>query len=244
MGDRRQRPRGCCHVRAADGRPAAVPSRTHPACRCLVTLGALVKPTACWRCRCSGGHGIGGCRWSCGLTAILAYLPYLSVGSGVFGYLWGYVEEEGLASGRGINLLWLMERFTGPVPRRGRGLRCRRGVGPDRPGDRRCISQGPLGMGCGRLPRLAARRRSWCSSLPTIPGTSSSWSPSCVCPSATAWVLTLACPLLYDSIPGAGWPGYDARIAVFMLATVAALAHDAWSMRRKSRKLTSRSRPS
>ena len=40
-------------------------------------------------------------------------------------------------------------------------------------------------------------------------------------------MLTLACPLLYDSVGGAGWPGYDLRIAAFTLATVAALAHDA-----------------
>ena len=82
----------------------------------LVTLGALVKPTALlalpvfWR------------PWNWRLplvvvlTALLAYLPYLSVGSGVFGYLRGYVEEEGLTSGRGFGALWLMERFTGPVP--------------------------------------------------------------------------------------------------------------------------------
>ena len=57
-------------------------------------------------------------------------------------------------------------------------------------------------------------------------------------PSATAWVLTVACPLLYDSIPDAGWPAYDTRIALFMLATAAALAHDAWRLRRKSRRLT------
>ena len=82
----------------------------------LVTLGALVKPTALlglpvfWR------------PWSwrlplvVTLTALLAYVPYLSVGSGVFGYLWGYVDEEGLVSGRGFIALWLMERLTGHVP--------------------------------------------------------------------------------------------------------------------------------
>jgi len=54
-------------------------------------------------------------------------------------------------------------------------------------------------------------------------------------PSATAWALTLACPLLYASVDGAGWPAYDTRIALFMVATVAALAHDAWRLRRKPR---------
>ena len=46
--------------------------------------------------------------------SLVAYLPYLSVGSGVFGFLWGYVEEEGFASGRGFNSLWLLEQLTGP----------------------------------------------------------------------------------------------------------------------------------
>ncbi len=86
----------------------------------LVTLGALVKPTALlalpvfWR------------PWNWRLplvvavTALLAYLPYLSVGSGVLGYLGGYIDEEGLASGRGFNVLWLLESVAGPVPGAGR----------------------------------------------------------------------------------------------------------------------------
>jgi hypothetical protein len=53
-------------------------------------------------------------------------------------------------------------------------------------------------------------------------------------PSATAWVLTLASPLLYDSAVGIAWPGYDLRIAAFTLATVAALALDAWRLRRNA----------
>src|SRR5262249_25849468 len=82
----------------------------------VVTLGALVKPTALlalpvlWR------------PWSLRLplivvlTALAAYLPYLSVGRGVFGFLWGYIDEEGLASGRGFNTLRLMEGLTGHLP--------------------------------------------------------------------------------------------------------------------------------
>jgi hypothetical protein len=57
-------------------------------------------------------------------------------------------------------------------------------------------------------------------------------------PSATAWVLTLGCPLIYDSVAGTGWPGYDVRTAAFLLATVAALAFDGWSLRRQSLNLT------
>ena len=52
-------------------------------------------------------------------------------------------------------------------------------------------------------------------------------------PSATAWVLTLACPLLYDIIGGSACPSYDLRIAAFTLATVAALVHDARRLQRK-----------
>ncbi len=56
--------------------------------------------------------------------------------------------------------------------------------------------------------------------------------------SATAWILTLACPLLYDSVPGGWWPEHDIRIALFILATIGALAYDAWNLRRKPRSPT------
>jgi hypothetical protein len=39
------------------------------------------------------------------LTIIVLYLPYLSVGSGVFGFLSGYATEEGLRDGSGV-FLW------------------------------------------------------------------------------------------------------------------------------------------
>jgi hypothetical protein len=50
-----------------------------------------------------------------GATAVAAYLPYLGVGSGVFGYLPGYLDEEGFADGRRYYLLAQAERFTGPL---------------------------------------------------------------------------------------------------------------------------------
>ncbi len=43
------------------------------------------------------------------VTAALAYLPFLGVGSGVFGYLGGYVREEGVASGDRFYLLQPLE---------------------------------------------------------------------------------------------------------------------------------------
>jgi alpha-1,6-mannosyltransferase len=204
----------------------------------VVTLGALVKPTALlalpvfWR----------PWNWRLALvvmlTALLAYLPYLSAGGGVVGYLWGYVEEEGLASGRGFNVLWLMERFTGPLPGAGRiyvaiaatiliGLAIAVAFRKDRSVPTTIASLSWLLV---IFMVLVSPHYPWYF-LVLVP-------LLVVYPSATAWVLTLACPILYASVDGVGWPSYDARIAAFMLATFTALAHDAWSMRRKSHNLT------
>ncbi len=82
----------------------------------IVTLGALVKPTALlalpvfWR------------PWDWRLplavaaTILIAYLPFLSVGWGALGFLPGYIQEEGLTSGDGFRLLWLLQTVTGPLP--------------------------------------------------------------------------------------------------------------------------------
>jgi hypothetical protein len=192
-----------------------------------VTLGALVKPTALlalpvfWR------------PWSVRLplvvmlTALLAYLPYLSVGSGVFGYLWGYIDEEGLASGRGFNTLWLMERWTGPV-------HAAVGVYVTIAAFIMMGLATAVAFRKDRSPQTAIACFNWLLvtflilASPHYP-----WYFLVLVPllvihrSATAWVLTLTCPLLYASIDGAGWPSYDLRIAAFTLATVAALAYDA-----------------
>jgi hypothetical protein len=199
-----------------------------------VTLGALVKPTALlalpvfWR------------PWNWRLplvvmlTAVLAYVPYLSVGGGVLGYLWGYVEEEGLASGRGFSALWLMERFTGPVPGAVRAYVIIA-----------ALVMIALAIAVAfrkdRSPQNSVACLSWLLVIflvvvsPHYPWYFLVLVPMLVIhPSATAWVLTLACPLLYDVVGGPMWPGYDLRIAAFTLATVAGLAHDARSLRRKS----------
>lgn len=199
----------------------------------VVTLGALVKPTALlalpvfWR------------PWNLRLpiivvlTALAAYLPYLSVGYGVFGFLWGYIDEEGLASGRGFNILWLMERLTGRMPMAASVY----------------VTLAAATLACLALAVAFRSDRSARASV------------ACLCwlliiflilisphypwyflvlvpllalqPSTTAWVLTLVCPILYDSVEATGWPGYDARIAIFIAATLLALAHDAWRVRRK-----------
>jgi alpha-1,6-mannosyltransferase len=52
-------------------------------------------------------------------TTVLAYLPFLSVGRRVFGFLPGYVKEEGIASGRRYYLLhqaeWLVNWLPGNI---------------------------------------------------------------------------------------------------------------------------------
>lgn len=50
------------------------------------------------------------------MTALLAYLPFLSVGSGVLGYLPGYAQEEGIITGQRFYLLQQAERFAGSWP--------------------------------------------------------------------------------------------------------------------------------
>jgi hypothetical protein len=199
-----------------------------------VTLGGLIKPTALlalpvlWR------------PWDWRLplvvllTAALAYVPYLSVGSGVLGYLGGYIEEEGLASGRGFNVLWLMEGFTGPVPGAARMYVA-------------VASVVMIGLATfvsfrrGRSSEAAIAGLAWLLAVflalasPHYPWYFLALVPLlAIHPSAAAWVLTLASPLLYDSAVGIAWPGYDLRTAAFTLATAAALAFDAWRLRRKA----------
>jgi hypothetical protein len=198
-----------------------------------VTLGALVKPTALlalpvfWR------------PWDLRLplvvllTALAAYVPYLSVGAGVFGFLWGYVEEEGLASGRGFNVLWLMERVTGHVP-------AAAGVYVVLAGAIMLSLAIGVAFRKDRSPQTTLACLGWLLAVflivisPHYP-----WYFLVLVPvlaihrSATAWVLTLACPILYDSVEGGGWPSYDARVAAFTLATLAAFACDARRLLRK-----------
>jgi alpha-1,6-mannosyltransferase len=81
-----------------------------------IALAALVKPYAVfalpafWR------------RWDWRVplavivTVILCYLPYLSAGRGVFGFLGGYAAEEGMTSGEGIWLTLLIQTLIGKIP--------------------------------------------------------------------------------------------------------------------------------
>jgi len=50
------------------------------------------------------------------VSIALAYLPFLGVGTHVFGYLSGYTEEEGISSGERFYLLEQMQRLVGTIP--------------------------------------------------------------------------------------------------------------------------------
>jgi hypothetical protein len=82
----------------------------------IASMAVLVKPTALllmpvlWR------------PWNWKLPALLVaicaalYIPYLGAGRKVFGFLAGYVAEEGLGSGGGFRYLQLLEGVTGAIP--------------------------------------------------------------------------------------------------------------------------------
>ena len=202
----------------------------------VATLGALVKPPALlalpvfWR------------PWdwrlplAVGLTVVLAYLPYLSVGTGVLGFLPAYLQEEGFASGSGsgFKLLWLAEQVVGPLPHGGTlyiglaalamiGLALAAGFRSDRS---EAASIRTLGWLLIAFLVLSSPHYPWYF-LVLVPFLA-------LAPSATAWVLTLGGVLLYDALSADVLPSYDARIAAFTLATLAALAHDFWSGRRRA----------
>jgi hypothetical protein len=198
----------------------------------VVTLGALIKPTALlalpvlWR------------PWNWRLplavvlTIALAYLPYLSVGSGVLGYLGGYIQEEGLASGRGFAALYLMEQYTGTVPGAVR-------VYVALAATIMIAFAVAVAFRSDRSPGTAVACLSWLLVVflvvasPHFPWYFLALVPVlALYPSAAGWVLTLGGPLLYDSNAHLPWLGYDARIALLTFASLAALAFDVWRLRR------------
>jgi alpha-1,6-mannosyltransferase len=200
----------------------------------IATLGALVKPTALlalpvfWR------------PWDWKLplafvaTIAVAYLPYLSVGSGVFGFLGTYIEEEGFSAGSGFRLVWLLEQLTGPLPNAGAvytGLAA--------------LILASLALAIGfradRSERAAIASLNWlliaflALSTPHYPWYFLVLAPFlALAPTVTGWTLTTASVVLYYVHEGAMTPGYGTRFAAFTLATLAALSYDLWNGRRKA----------
>ncbi len=200
----------------------------------LVTLGALIKPLALlalpvlWR------------RWDWRLplcvlaTVALVYLPYLSAGWGVLGFAAGYAQEEGLVSGQGYKPLWLLQQATGPLPHATAVYLAAAAV-----------VLGAMALAASfradRSAQASLRAAAWLLAAflvlvsPNYPWYFLVLVPFlALAPSATAWVMTGAGVLFYDVVPGDTLPAYEARIAAFTLAVLAALAHDLWSERRKA----------
>jgi alpha-1,6-mannosyltransferase len=202
----------------------------------VVTLGVLVKPAALlalpviWR------------PWDwrlplvAALAIVLAYLPYLSVGTGVLGFLPAYLQEEGFASGSGsgFKLLWLIEQVVGPLPYGGMlyiGLATLTLIGLAL----------AVGFRADRSQEAAMRSLSWLLIAflvlfsPHYPWYFLVLVPFlALAPSITAWVLTLGCVLFYNVLSNDVLPSYETRVTIFTLATLAALAYDLWSERRRA----------
>jgi hypothetical protein len=199
----------------------------------LIAFGALVKPLAAlalpvlWR------------PWDWRLplcvaaTVALAYVPYLSVGWGVFGFVAGYVREEGIASGTGLKPLWLLQQATGPLPHAA-------------PVYLAAVLAGlaalalAIGFRADRTPQASLRAANWMLVAflvlisPNYPWYFLVLVPFlALAPTASGWVLTSASVVFYDVVPGDVLPAYEARIGVFTMAVIAALAYDLWRERHR-----------
>ncbi len=189
----------------------------------IITLGALVKPTALlalpvfWR----------PWNWQLPLavaaTILIAYLPFLSVGWGALGFLPGYIQEEGLASGDGFRLLWLLQSVTGPLSHSVPVYLAASALAL-------AALSVAIGFRRDRSEQAAIRALGWLLiaflilSSPHYPWYFLVLVPFlALSPSATASVLTIGSALIYG-----GLPSYDAGIALFTAATLAALAFDVW----------------
>ncbi len=189
----------------------------------IVTVGALVKPPALlalpvfwhpWNWRLP---------LAVAATIIIAYLPFLSVGWGALGFLSGYIQEEGLASGDGFRLLWLLQSVTGSIPHAVQVYLAASAVAL-------AALSLAIGLRRNRSEQAAIRSLGWLLiaflilSSPHYPWYFLVLVPFlALSPSATAWVLTIGSTLIYG-----GLPSYDAGIALFTAATLAALAFDVW----------------
>ncbi|MCJ2071738.1 hypothetical protein MKK75_23545 [Methylobacterium sp. J-030] len=189
-----------------------------------VILGALAKPFALialpglWR------------PWDWRMVGLVplviatAYLPYLSVGRGVLGFLaTGYVEEEGLSSGSGFVLLRLWRLCVGEHPHDTQiylglslailaALALRTGFRRVRPPER---SLRDINLSIVTLLFLLSPEFPWYL-LMAVPFLS-------VAPTLPGWALTVGGFMLYDVVPGDPQLSYPVRSAV-LAALVAAAA--------------------
>jgi alpha-1,6-mannosyltransferase len=195
-----------------------------------VALGGLIKPTALlalpvlWR------------PWDWRLplvviaTLLLAYLPYVSLGWGVFGFLPDYLQEEGFTTGEGYKLLWLLQSLTGPLPHAGAvyiaiavlllvSLSLKAAFRSDRS---QAATLRSLNWLLVAFLVLSSPHYPWYF-LVLVPFLA-------LHPTATAWVLTVGSVFFYDAVPEVGaLPNYHVRVVFFTLLLLATLAYDIWS---------------
>jgi hypothetical protein len=193
----------------------------------LATVAALFKPTALlalpafWR------------PWDLKLplvvvgTVAILYLPYVGVGPRVFGFLHGYLEEEGLLSGGGFWYLALLEQATGPIANGVRlyvvfasvllGLLALSvGFRGDRSPETTVHSVGLL---VTMFLLLLTPHYPWYY-LVLVPFLTIGR------PAVTPWVLTVGALQIHHAIPGDWLPDYALRQSVFHLAALAAIGYD------------------
>ena len=200
----------------------------------FVSLAVFVKPTALlampvlWR------------PWNLKLPAILlgvtalVYVPYLSAGRRVLGFLPGYIQEEELNSGGGFRYLGLLQQLTGPIPG---------GVVLYLSTAMLVITMLALKAGF-RADRSPSETLRWFGVLlitflvlltPHYP-----WYYLAIAPFlalgtwVTPWVLTTGGFILYNVMEGDRMPPFALREALLHLTVLGALTYDFWPSRRSS----------
>lgn len=194
----------------------------------FATAAALVKPISLlllpvlWR------------PWSIRLPAVVAatalvlYLPYLSVGSKVLGFLTGYVQEEELSHGTGFRYLMIAEWFVGPLP--GAAIYYASGAAllmivlalaiGFRSDRSQRASIGALAILLTAFLVLLTPHYPWyyLALVPFLAIYPKSW---------TLWLLTVGGLQTYQAVPGELLPDYVNRQIVFHLLVLLAIARDA-----------------
>ena len=168
-------------------------------------------------------------------TVAALYLPYLGAGWGVLGFLPGYFADEQLTTGEGIRWLRQLQSLTGPIAR-GPALylfaaatamailSLRVAFRNDRS---KPATLAAIGLLLTAFLVLVSPHYPWYF-LVLVPFLA-------ICPSATAWTLTVGSVVLYDVAQPDRWlPVYNVREAMFTILTLAALGIDFAVLRSRS----------
>ena len=156
----------------------------------------------------------------------LLYLPFLSAGWKVFGFLGGYVAEEGLSSGGGFRYFAMLQSMVGTIPYGGQlyalmalTILCAAAL---QIGFRRQFTTVSAITGYALLVTLFLLLLT-----PHYPWYYLALGPMLIFTGAvTPWVLMTGGFLLYDVIDGDRLPSFALREGVLHLAALAAFAYD------------------